>query len=82
MKEELKVIGEKQANYLKARYFQVAGVVLDFMKYIPKNDRVLFIKENLNLNEELFIYMLVEIESFEPENPVFVYKPTEKPTQK
>ena len=82
MKEELKVIGEKQANYLKARYFQVAGVVLDFMKYIPKNDRVLFIKENLNLNEELFINMLVEIESFEPENPVFVYKPTEKPTQK
>jgi len=80
MKDELKKIGEVQASHIRERYFQVAGVVLDFIKYIPKKDRVSFVKNNLSLNEELFINMLVEIDSFEPDNPVFVYKSPEKPT--
>ena len=71
--EHISRIEQKHRDELESKYFELCTVVLEFMKGMRIEDREQFVKDHLSINKEGFLPMLAEIESFQPENPVYGY---------
>ena len=58
------VLVDIEDNYkevFKKIFFQMAVVILEYMTFVPMNEREDFIKENLSHSQDMFIKMLNEI---------------------